>query len=74
MYAGADTFLLLYLERFGARQLELFFGCLVATMTMAMGWMYFHADCPTDEVLKGALLPTLKYDPDLLFPNPSNFN
>jgi Mn2+/Fe2+ NRAMP family transporter len=60
--AGVDTFVLLFLERLGARQLEVFFATLVATMTVAMGWMYFEADCPTGEVLKGALVPSLKYE------------
>lgn len=60
MSAGIDTFVLLFLERLGSRQLELFFALLVATMTLAMGWMYAHANCPTAEVVKGALIPRLK--------------
>ena len=60
IHAGIDTFVLLFLERLGARQLEIFFATLVATMTVAMGWMYAHAECPTVEVIKGSLIPTLR--------------
>lgn len=30
-------------------------------MTIAMGLMYAHADCPTGEVVMGAVVPRLKY-------------
>jgi natural resistance-associated macrophage protein 2 len=58
--AGVDTFILLYLERLGVRKLEACFGILVATMTVSFGVMYFIADCPTDQVLLGTILPRIK--------------
>jgi Mn2+/Fe2+ NRAMP family transporter len=54
---------LLFLEQFGARRLEMVFAMLVATMTLSMGWMYVKAECPTDEVISGALIPQLKCVP-----------
>jgi hypothetical protein len=59
--AGVDAFVLLFLEGLGARKLELFFSSLVAIMTLSMGWMYAHANCPTTEVVLGALIPRLRW-------------
>lgn len=59
--AGIDTFFLLYLERLGVRKLEAFFGILVATMTASFGVMYFMAECPTDQVLLGTIVPRIRY-------------
>ena len=58
--AGVDTFILLYLERLGVRKLEAFFGILVATMTVSFGVMYFMAECPTEQVIVGTLLPSMR--------------
>ena len=63
--AGIDTFVLLFLEQLGQRQLHLFFFMLVATMTVSMGWMSFRADVPLDEVVKGSLFPTLRFAPSM---------
>lgn len=58
--AGIDTFFLLYLERLGVRKLEAFFGILVGTMTVSFGVMYLMADCPTEQVVVGTILPRIR--------------
>lgn len=63
LITGVDTFFLLFLERLGARKLEAFFAVLVATMTVSFGVMYVQADCPTGEVLLGALVPRIRRAP-----------
>lgn len=60
MCAGVDTFFLLYLERFGVRKLEAFFASLVAVMTISFGIMFFWAECPTNEVVLGTVLPRIR--------------
>lgn len=58
--------MLLLLERLGVRKLEAFFGTLVAIMTVSFGVMYFKAECPTDEVVVGTILPRIRCDTPLL--------
>ena len=48
LYAGvlitvADTFTFLFLDKYGLRKLELFFGLLIATMTITFGYEYVVA-------------------------------
>eukprot|EP00892_Ulva_mutabilis_P003688 jgi/Ulvmu1/1691/UM116_0002.1 len=61
LVTGVDTFFLLYLERFGVRKLEAFFATLVAIMTVSFGVMYFKAECPTDEVIIGTVVPRIRW-------------
>ena len=63
LVTGVDTFFLLYLERFGVRKLEAFFGALVATMTVSFGVMYVRAGCDSSAVLLGTAVPRIKCAP-----------
>lgn len=52
------SFLLLYLSSLGPRVLEGFFGLLITTMTISFVVLYYVADVPAEEVLKG-FIPTI---------------
>ena len=39
----ADTFTFLFLDKYGLRKLELFFGLLITTMTVTFGYEYVVA-------------------------------
>jgi Mn2+/Fe2+ NRAMP family transporter len=58
---GIDSFVMLFLERFGARQLEMLLAAIVVTMSISMGFMYVTANCSTAEVISGAIIPKLEY-------------
>lgn len=53
------SFLLLYLDNLGPRVLEGFFALLITIMTVAFVVLYYVADIPAPEVLKGLFVPTI---------------
>ena len=48
----ADTFTFLFLDKYGLRKLELFFGLLIATMTFTFGYEYVVAAPDQGGVMK----------------------
>jgi len=59
LITAVDAFFLLFLERLGVRLLEALFGLLIGIMVASFGIMYASAGVPTDEVIKGFLIPRL---------------
>ncbi|XP_064387792.1 natural resistance-associated macrophage protein 2-like [Halichondria panicea] len=60
LITGIDTFIFLFLESYGLRYLEAFFGMLIGVMCAMFGWMYIHTAIEADnqlEVFKGAVIP-----------------
>uniref|UniRef100_A0AAY5L8B9 Solute carrier family 11 member 2 n=1 Tax=Esox lucius TaxID=8010 RepID=A0AAY5L8B9_ESOLU len=52
-----DTFVFLFLDRFGLRKLELFFGFLITIMAISFGYEYVKVGPDQGELLKGMFLP-----------------
>ncbi|KAF7996427.1 hypothetical protein HCN44_002059 [Aphidius gifuensis] len=52
-----DTFTFLFLDKYGLRKLELFFGFLITIMAVTFGYEYVKSDPPQWEVLKGMFTP-----------------
>ncbi|KAF6028214.1 SLC11A1 [Bugula neritina] len=52
-----DTFSFLFLDRYGLRKLELFFGFLITTMAISFGYQYVVANPNQGEVMKGLFIP-----------------
>uniref|UniRef100_A0A3Q2CGQ7 Solute carrier family 11 member 2 n=1 Tax=Cyprinodon variegatus TaxID=28743 RepID=A0A3Q2CGQ7_CYPVA len=53
----ADTFVFLFLDKYGLRKLELFFGFLITVMAISFGYEYGLVKPDQGEVLKGMFLP-----------------
>lgn len=60
LITGVDTFTFLFLESYGLRYLEAFFGILIAVMCGMFGWMYVYAQPNQLDVFKGAVIPWCK--------------
>lgn len=52
-----DTFTFLFLDKYGLRKLELFFGFLITTMGVTFGYEYVISTPDQGEVLKGMFFP-----------------
>lgn len=52
-----DTFTFLFLDKYGLRKLECFFGFLITVMAVTFGYEYIVSDPPTSSVFKGMFLP-----------------
>eukprot|EP00798_Chlamydomonas_sp_ICE-L_P021091 gene21091-27978_t len=59
LITALDSFALLFIERFGIRYLELFFGFLISIMIGSFGVMFVKAQVPLASVAYGFLVPTL---------------
>ncbi|XP_031572734.1 natural resistance-associated macrophage protein 2-like isoform X2 [Actinia tenebrosa] len=65
LYAGVlititDTFIFLFLDKYGLRKLELFFGILITTMAVSFGYEYIVVLPEQGEVVKGLFIPYCK--------------
>ncbi|KAA0187877.1 Natural resistance-associated macrophage protein 2, partial [Fasciolopsis buskii] len=54
----ADTFTFLFLDKYGLRKLELFFGFLITTMAVTFGYEYIVVQPRQSEVLRGLFVPS----------------
>ncbi|XP_020297578.1 protein Malvolio isoform X2 [Pseudomyrmex gracilis] len=64
-----DTFTFLFLDKYGLRKLELFFGFLIAIMAVTFGYEYIVSEPPQLEVMRGMFIPWYKgmnYDNKML--------
>lgn len=52
-----DTFFFLFLDKYGLRKLELFFGFLITVMAVTFGYEFFRANIDYIELLKGLFIP-----------------
>ncbi|XP_011329763.1 protein Malvolio isoform X1 [Ooceraea biroi] len=52
-----DTFTFLFLDKYGLRKLELFFGLLISIMAFTFGYEYVVSDPPQIEVIRGMFIP-----------------
>lgn len=52
-----DTFVFLFLDKYGLRKLEAFFGFLITIMALSFGYEYVRVAPDQGEVLKGMFLP-----------------
>ncbi|XP_048028475.1 natural resistance-associated macrophage protein 2-like [Megalobrama amblycephala] len=52
-----DTFVFLFLDKYGLRKLEAFFGFLITVMALSFGFEYVRVAPDQGEVLKGMFLP-----------------
>ncbi|ROL42433.1 Natural resistance-associated macrophage protein 2 [Anabarilius grahami] len=52
-----DTFVFLFLDKYGLRKLEAFFGFLITVMALSFGYEYVRVAPDQGEVLKGMFLP-----------------
>ncbi|XP_070535761.1 natural resistance-associated macrophage protein 2-like [Ptychodera flava] len=57
LITGVDTFTFLFLENYGLRKLEAFFGALITTMAAAFMYMYITVKPDQVEILKGLFIP-----------------
>lgn len=57
--AAVGAYLLLLLEKFGSRWLEVLFQLLVASLAVTMGILFFDAQVPYAEVVRGLVVPHL---------------
>ncbi|XP_066487798.1 natural resistance-associated macrophage protein 1 isoform X2 [Tiliqua scincoides] len=55
-----DTFFFLFLDKYGLRKLEAFFGLLITIMAVTFGYEYVVVSPDQKEVLKGTFLPYCK--------------
>ena len=53
----ADTFTFLFLDKYGLRKLEAFFGILITTMALSFGYEYITVAPDQVQVLKGMFVP-----------------
>lgn len=62
-----DTFTFLFLDKYGLRKLEFFFGLLIAIMAVTFGYEYVVTAPPQGEVIEGMFVPWYKgYDKSIL--------
>ncbi|XP_051817561.1 natural resistance-associated macrophage protein 2 isoform X3 [Antechinus flavipes] len=54
----ADTFVFLFLDKYGLRKLEAFFGLLITIMALTFGYEYVTVKPNQAEVLKGMFIPS----------------
>ncbi|XP_059538890.1 natural resistance-associated macrophage protein 2 isoform X1 [Myotis daubentonii] len=54
----ADTFVFLFLDKYGLRKLEAFFGFLITVMALTFGYEYITVRPDQSKVLKGMFLPS----------------
>ncbi|KAM7431437.1 hypothetical protein ABFA07_017999 [Porites harrisoni] len=52
-----DTFIFLFLDKYGLRKLEAFFGFLISVMAIAFGYEYVRVAPNQGEVVKGLFIP-----------------
>jgi NRAMP (natural resistance-associated macrophage protein)-like metal ion transporter len=57
LITAVDTFTFLFLESYGLRYLEGFFGVLIAIMCGMFGWMYVYAQPAQAAVVEGIFVP-----------------
>ena len=57
--AAVSAYVFLFLEKLGIRYLEFFFQILVGIMAISMGTLFFIADVPYTQVVRGFLIPKL---------------
>lgn len=55
-----DTFTFLFIDKYGLRKLELFFGFLISVMGVTFGFEYIVSAPPQLEVVKGMFFPWCK--------------
>ncbi|XP_033224427.1 protein Malvolio isoform X2 [Belonocnema kinseyi] len=55
-----DTFTFLFLDKYGLRKLELFFGLLITIMAVTFGYEYIVTAPPQLEVVKGMFIPSFE--------------
>lgn len=55
-----DTFTFLFLDKYGLRKLELFFGMLITVMGITFGFEYIVSKPNQFEVVKGMFIPWCK--------------
>lgn len=53
----ADTFTFLFLDKYGLRKLEVFFGFLITVMAVTFGYEFFIVKPEGGEIMKGLLVP-----------------
>ncbi|XP_057794374.1 metal transporter Nramp3.1-like [Salvia miltiorrhiza] len=56
---ASDCFIFLFLENYGIRKLEAFFGVLITSMAISFAWMFVDAKPGGKELLDGILVPRL---------------
>ncbi|XP_025028634.1 natural resistance-associated macrophage protein 1 isoform X3 [Python bivittatus] len=56
-----DTFFFLFLDKYGLRKLEAFFGLLITIMAVTFGYEYVVVNPDQKEVLKGIFIPYCKH-------------
>ncbi|XP_043667661.1 protein Malvolio isoform X1 [Vespula pensylvanica] len=62
-----DTFTFLFLDKYGLRKLEFFFGLLITIMGITFGYEYIISKPPQVEVIKGMFIPWgMEYDSQIL--------
>lgn len=67
LITAIDTFTFLFLDKYGLRRLELFFGFLITVMAVTFGYEYVTSAPPPLEVAKGMFIPWCKdCSPDAL--------
>lgn len=72
LYAGVlitivDTFTFLFLDKYGLRKLELFFGFLITVMAVTFGYEYIVSAPPQLDVVKGMFVPSFEgYNSEVL--------
>ena len=54
-----DTFFFLFLDKYGLRKLEVFFGFLITVMAITFGYEFIRADVNYLEILKGLFIPRI---------------
>lgn len=52
-----DTFTFLFLDKYGLRKLELFFGFLITMMAVSFGYEFLVVQPELGEIAKGSLIP-----------------
>ncbi|XP_058964518.2 natural resistance-associated macrophage protein 2 isoform X2 [Pocillopora verrucosa] len=52
-----DTFIFLFLDKYGLRKLEAFFGFLITVMAVSFGYEYVKVNPQQDKVLEGLFIP-----------------
>lgn len=56
----SDTFIFLFLDKYGLRKLEAFFGFLITVMAVSFGYEYIRVSPNQGEVVKGLFIPGCK--------------
>ncbi|XP_022858446.1 metal transporter Nramp2-like [Olea europaea var. sylvestris] len=59
LITASDCFIFLFLENYGVRKLEAFFGVLISTMALSFTWMFFDTKPSGKELIIGLLIPKL---------------